>query len=235
MGLISPDTTDPDTGYRYYSAADIDRILLINRLKDIGFSLAEIGEYLTGKLSADEQLLRLERMREKIEVSIAALKVHRIGENDLTVHFVTLPERWCVTAEGLVSDIADGIDFFRAHVRRCVARRLRYSQNYPNFAEFWGEGVFEGELPIENFNMRICICVDERHPPADAVYYPSSEAIAVYYRGDYAEIDRAYAALRRWVKDNALTVSGTAHEYYIDSPFVRSRGEYISCVVFPLA
>lgn len=42
IGLLSPDKTDPQTGYRYYSYAEIDQIRVIHYLRSIHFSLADI-------------------------------------------------------------------------------------------------------------------------------------------------------------------------------------------------
>ncbi|HAX40261.1 MAG TPA: MerR family transcriptional regulator, partial [Clostridiales bacterium] len=45
-GLISPAKTDPFTGYRQYSAAQIPQIGRIAALRDVGFSIEEIREIL---------------------------------------------------------------------------------------------------------------------------------------------------------------------------------------------
>ena len=45
-GLISPAAIDPYTGYRQYSAAQIPQIARIAALRDVGFSIEEIGEIL---------------------------------------------------------------------------------------------------------------------------------------------------------------------------------------------
>lgn len=40
--LILPDEINPENGYRYYSIEQLEKMLLINRLKDYCFSLEEI-------------------------------------------------------------------------------------------------------------------------------------------------------------------------------------------------
>ena len=42
IGLLIPERVDVFTGYRYYSDEQIERLKLIQRLKDLGFSLGEI-------------------------------------------------------------------------------------------------------------------------------------------------------------------------------------------------
>lgn len=42
IGLLIPERVDAFTGYRYYSDEQIERLKLIQRLKDLGVSLGEI-------------------------------------------------------------------------------------------------------------------------------------------------------------------------------------------------
>ena len=42
IGLLIPERVDVFTGYRYYNGEQIERLKLIQRLKDLGFSLEEI-------------------------------------------------------------------------------------------------------------------------------------------------------------------------------------------------
>ena len=46
IGLFRPAYVDPDNGYRYYSAKQIDYLDTILIMKKIGFSLAEIREHM---------------------------------------------------------------------------------------------------------------------------------------------------------------------------------------------
>ena len=43
IGLILPDEINPKNGYRYYSIDQLERMLLINRLKDYCFSLEAVS------------------------------------------------------------------------------------------------------------------------------------------------------------------------------------------------
>ena len=46
IGLILPDEINPENGYRYYSINQLEKMLLINRLKAYCFSLEEIKSIL---------------------------------------------------------------------------------------------------------------------------------------------------------------------------------------------
>lgn len=57
LGLLRPARVDPETGYRYYDSAQLVRLEAIRRLRDYGFSLAEVPELL--ELEQGELALRL--------------------------------------------------------------------------------------------------------------------------------------------------------------------------------
>ena len=46
LGLLHPQYTDPDTGYRYYDIRQNARLDMIAYMKELGMSLAEIGDIL---------------------------------------------------------------------------------------------------------------------------------------------------------------------------------------------
>ena len=54
LGLLRPASVERDTGYRYYSAAQLPRLNRILVLKELGFSLEEIGRILEKDVSAAE-------------------------------------------------------------------------------------------------------------------------------------------------------------------------------------
>src|SRR5512146_2568697 len=54
MGLLKPIEVDRFTGYRLYEANQLPRLYRILALKDLGFSLEEIGRLLAGDLSTEQ-------------------------------------------------------------------------------------------------------------------------------------------------------------------------------------
>jgi DNA-binding transcriptional MerR regulator len=84
-GLL-PEPPRTAAGYRQYSACDAERVALILRAKDLGFTLAEIGELLDGGGTAaevlaaarhrlaglDDQVARLDRQRGRLRLLLQA-------------------------------------------------------------------------------------------------------------------------------------------------------------------
>lgn len=79
-GLLEPVYIDRFSGYRYYS---LEQLPLLNRvlaLKDLGFSLEQIKQLLTGGLSADELrgMLRLKKVELKLHLQEEQLRLTRV-------------------------------------------------------------------------------------------------------------------------------------------------------------
>src|SRR5579859_4226400 len=54
IGLLRPQSIDPETGYRYYSARQLPRLNRILVLKELGLSLEHIARLLDQETSAEE-------------------------------------------------------------------------------------------------------------------------------------------------------------------------------------
>lgn len=86
-GLI-PEPPRRDSGYRQYPPTVIERVRFIKKAKDLGFTLAEIGELLDlsvgqGSTCADVKRKAVEKMKE-VDAKISDLKRIRRALNQLT-------------------------------------------------------------------------------------------------------------------------------------------------------
>ena len=70
IGLFRPAWVDPDNGYRYYSAAQLDFLDTILIMKKIGFSLKEIQEHMK-HYTIDSSLVLLRSQLTRIDQQIA--------------------------------------------------------------------------------------------------------------------------------------------------------------------
>jgi len=71
IGLLKPAHADPQTGYRHYAVAQLGQLNRITVLKDLGFSLEQIGDILKAPLNADELRRLLLLRRNDVERSLA--------------------------------------------------------------------------------------------------------------------------------------------------------------------
>src|SRR5262245_35878919 len=71
IGLLTPVRIDPQTGYRYYSAAQLPQLNRILALKELGLSLDQIGRLLDDKISAGEIRGMLTLRKAELERSLS--------------------------------------------------------------------------------------------------------------------------------------------------------------------
>ncbi|HZU03254.1 MAG TPA: MerR family transcriptional regulator [Ktedonobacteraceae bacterium] len=70
IGLLTPEFTDPQTGYRYYSAQQLPRLNRILVLKELGLSLEQIARLVARETSTDEMRGMLALRKAQIEQSV---------------------------------------------------------------------------------------------------------------------------------------------------------------------
>lgn len=80
VGLL-PATSRTDGGFRVYSEGDVERLLLIRRMKPLGFSLEEMQEVLdvTDALDAETDPRRRERLSASLEAFRTSAAERREG------------------------------------------------------------------------------------------------------------------------------------------------------------
>ncbi len=79
IGLLSPAYTDPQTGYRYYSAAQLPRLNRILVLKELGLGLDQIAQLLNQDTSSEAirgmLLLRKAQIAQAMQDDLAQLRL----------------------------------------------------------------------------------------------------------------------------------------------------------------
>lgn len=114
--IIRPVKVNPETGYRYYSADQVRQVESLLELQEMGFSLNEIEQILSGKLSKnqivtlfDEKEIALQEMIWKTEAKLEEVKAIREnmenGPDALRIKEMTDEERaWYLAKLVVVSD-----------------------------------------------------------------------------------------------------------------------------------
>ncbi|MFJ3951582.1 MerR family transcriptional regulator [Streptomyces libani] len=72
IGLLRPARTDPVSGYRFYEAAQLARLNRIIALKDLGFSLQQVGAILAEEVSVPELRGMLRLRQAELEAALTA-------------------------------------------------------------------------------------------------------------------------------------------------------------------
>ena len=73
LGLLTPAHVDPYSGYRSYSTAQLDRANRLVALKDLGFTLDQVGALLAADAGQDEVGRLLRQRRDELVAQVHAV------------------------------------------------------------------------------------------------------------------------------------------------------------------
>jgi len=125
IGLLKPMDVDRFTRYRYYSVEQLSRLSRILVLKELGFSLEQIGQLLTDDLTPEQLrgMLRLRRGEIEQQVQNARLQMAQIDLRltqieqegrmpDYEIVIKQVPEQLIASVEGIIPSYDESESIF---------------------------------------------------------------------------------------------------------------------------
>ncbi|MDD4839829.1 MAG: MerR family transcriptional regulator [Clostridia bacterium] len=234
-GLIKPAIIDENTGYRYFDSYTIARVQLILDLRKTGMSISDIDKYLKGKLSAAKQICLL---REQILASQKAIEQLEIRNTEYSaepiIKEITLPKRYCICTDYTAQNVDDAIDTVISCYYNCLKRGLKFADGSYHFCEF-SKDLFDKDFyELTNITMKVCISVDKKCAPADAVVYPETKAVSVSFCGEYNKSIASYELIKKYIIKHGYTVTGFPQEIYLEGNFDNNSDKNIIWIVVPV-
>jgi DNA-binding transcriptional MerR regulator/effector-binding domain-containing protein len=228
LGLLVPAHVDPETGHRSYAAAQFSRVPRLVALKDLGFTLEEIGPILDAEVSAErlQGMLLLRRAELERRIADDAGRLESIGrrlraiESEDTMsdrEFVEkpLPAVRVAQLTGAVREQGDigaviGPMFGRLHAELPAAG---VHPAGPDVA--WYEGS-EDEI---RFGAGLPVTVDAVGVDGvEVVDLPARpRALTLIHDGAMDTIGLSWEALMREVDARGLTSNGACREVYLEA------------------
>lgn len=226
IGLLKPGIVDKWTGYRYYSPDQLQKLLYIVKLKQLGFSLAEIIELyederhypdisaLEAKIRECEKELSILKQRHEQLKSLVAAQKKSIGMEK--IYSDSLPS---ITV-AYNRTVLPNYDALGMHLVTVVApemARLGCECPEPGYC-FTTETA--GEYKAENFEIEYCEMVKEAKEDSDIVKfktlpaYPKAMCMKVY--GPYSNLRESYLELFAEIAKMGLEVIADPRANYVD-------------------
>ncbi|WP_328997633.1 MerR family transcriptional regulator [Kribbella sp. NBC_00709] len=228
LGLLRPAVVDQASGYRFYSADQFSRLNRIVALKDLGFSLQQVGEIVDAKLSAEELrgMLRLRQaqLEDELARSTARLTsvearlrlIEREGHmptDDVVLKHIAPTQ---VAELSAISPSYDGEDI--GPVLQPLFGQL--------FERLGAAGVDPCGSPVayyeaadgEAVRVHAAVPVDAgTTADVDFLELPGiTQAATIVHKGDMMEADRSMQTLARWIEDNGYRSQGYAREVTLE-------------------
>lgn len=227
-GLLKPVRVDPFTGYRYYEFSQLPRLHRILALKDLGFSLEEIGRLLESELPVEQLrgMLTLRQAEIRQRVRDEAERLERVDiwlrqieqENTMSKYDVVIkkvePIR-VASVRGVVPTPPEQGGLWNELENYLAAQRVRPAGAC--FSLYHDEEHKEREWDIE-----VCEPLAEDVKPGKSVKVwtlPAVETMAcTVHAGPFVTIGEAYDSILKWVDENGYQVTGPCREIYLQPP-----------------
>lgn len=246
IGLFPPAYTDPDNGYRYYSASQLNTLDTICILKKIGFSLDEIQSHLKS-YTAEDSIAALRRQRSAIVRQIQELQMiqsrveHRCAQLE---HVISIQEdRDAVFLESVPSQYIllqevkypYTLEQDSIATKECFARAFR--EQLPIFFQS-GAIIPYGNILDQRYTESsfVFLPIEQTCKAPGVVELPAGQCVCTYHQGDYRTTGRSYERLLAYCQAQSLTICSDAYEFAInDSLSTGNESEYITKIQFYVA
>jgi DNA-binding transcriptional MerR regulator len=226
VGLLKPAHVDNTTGYRYYTYNQLPRLNRILALKDLGFSLEEIGKLLSDDLTA-EQMHGMLKLREA-EINRQVLdETERLARVETRLRQIEREE--VVSKYDVVIKKVDSLKI--AALREIVptppdqGRLWQELESYLVQHHVQRTGgpclslYHDEEYKEKNWDIEVCEPVEGDVPETERVKVrklAGAETMAyVVHHGPFTTIGEAYEAVLKWVGENGYHIVGPGREVYL--------------------
>lgn len=243
IGLFRPAYVDPNNGYRYYSAAQLDFLDTILIMKKIGFSLKEIQTHMRD-FTIDSSLVLLRSQLARIDREIAELSLIRsrlalrCDQMESANAFRKAPEEVRVEHAPcqyiLFEPVQEPFTFRDISIatKKCFA--TAFQKQLPIFFQ---SGV---TVPLERIRRGrftqaslAFLLTENTDRAANIRRIPSGRCVSLYHFGDYASIGRSYRKLLDYCAGHGLEITSDSYEFCInDYLSSNDESEYITKIIF---
>ncbi len=225
VGLLKPLYVDRFTGYRSY---EYDQLLRLNRilaLKDLGFSLEEIGQLLSENLTSEQLrgMLKLRRAEAGQKVREETERLEHVESRLRQIEQEDAMSKYDVVIKQVESMKVASV---RDVVPTPPAQGALWEElgHYLVQARARGSGpcltiYHDSEFKERDWDLEVCQPVGGAPKDSGRVktrILPAVETMAcTLHHGAFATIGEAYDAIIKWVDVNGYRICGPAREIYL--------------------
>lgn len=250
IGLLAPAHTDGQTGYRYYTMAQLAQLNRITVLKELGFSLEQVGDILRSPALDAGELRRMLQLRRNDAERAVALEAHRLRHIETRIAQIEAdgvlsaddvieraePAHRLLSLRRTVASFAEArelIDVLRAQAREllpgnhgcplvAVAHAPQFESDEIDVEFGYAVGRLQIGRPAEGSLLRLS-------------ELPAVERMAVCVRvGLPEDAHLVTAKIGRFVAANGDTFDGPSREVFLQPPDPRRMQDSVVEMQFPL-
>lgn len=252
IGLLTPEFTDPESGYRFYSAQQLPRLNRILVLKELGLSLEQIAVLLKQQTSANEirgmLTLRKAQIEQAVQEELERLRVvetrleqieayGQIQEPDVILK--SIPAQQFLS----LREVLPGMDAIRRVVRRMVTvvpERVGQN-NLGHIAIVTHSSVYDSDA----IDVEIGYLLTGKAPKSIRLSeertltlneLPDIDTMAtLVHLGRITESHRSYGPLGTWIEQKKWHIAGVGREILIQLPQPGNEDEAVIEIQLPVS
>lgn len=244
IGLLTPEYTDPASGYRYYGARQFEVLNSIRYLRALDMPLTEIADFLNNrdvermeeKLRSQKQAViarqeELKRIERKIDNRLRMIADAKSSLFDTVTLTHKPPCRMVWMSDSL--KIRGFLDMEEP------IRKLEQSQaEAVVFLGKVGVGISAEHLLAKDFDRYdgIFLLLDEEDRfEGDVTSLPEAQCVSIRYHGSHTEAPAYYHRLLTYIAQHQLRIDSFSREItMIDYGFTGDTGKFVTEISIPI-
>ncbi|MDO5298034.1 MAG: MerR family transcriptional regulator [Clostridia bacterium] len=245
IGLVKPEYTDPETGYRFYSARQFECLNTIRYLRALDMPLGEITRFLQNRNIGGIRGMLVKQKEEVVRRQRELAVIQRKIENRLE------------QIEDALGSELDAVTISKKPARRlaCIKKSLaprsyldleysireleRPEKSAVTFLGKVGVGLSVEALSARRFTPYdlVFIILDEVDSFAGrTVQLPEETCVSVRFRGGHDRAPAYYARLMRYIEEQRYEIAGFSKEItMIDDGLTDDESEFVTEIQIPVA
>lgn len=244
LGILIPEYVDPQTNYRYYSAAQFEILNTVRYLRALDMPLPQIADFFKNRdidVIENKLLIQKQRVAEKIkELQNVERKIdnrlHQISDAQNSefekIKLIETPPCEIIRIKGSLK--LNSLDEIEASVGRLSA-----SEDEPVvFLGKVGFGISQQNLHAKRYDKYdyiFLVIEDEDKYSGEAEILPSALCACVRFRGSHPEAAAHYQKLSDYISENGLEIDGFSREItMIDYGITNDREKFVTEIKIPV-
>ena len=259
--IIVPAVRNETSHYRYYDQRQLENLIVLGELKQIGLSLNDIREFIQSQdhsILEDAILNAIQDAKNEIRnlndrISSMDMLYQRIRQyrnqnssarietgdapavTDRSIEVKTLEQVWVLSTR--YESFLDVDHLFLKRVFELQKIRSGYGlfSAGPYIAVF--HGGYDKQFSREMGDLEVCVPVikPDKFKCPELKVYGGYLAAGTVHEGSYHSLEESYEFLINWIKENNYAIAGPSSEfYYMDSSSSVNERDYVTKIYFPV-
>lgn len=244
IGLVQPEYTDPETGYRYYSTRQFECLNTIRYLRVLDMSLEQIALFLKNRnIDCIRELLEkqkeevtrrqqeLEIIRKKIENRLSQLEDALSSELGVIMEGKTLSRRLACLRTDLTPKSYLDLEVFIRELEQQEEHSVTFLGKVG--VGISAESLMEGKF--KPYEMVFILLDEEDSFHGETIVLPEEKCVMIRFQGGHREAPEYYGKLMEYIQKKAYKVNGFSREItMIDDGLTSDVSQFVTEIQIPV-